>query len=353
MPEPIRFAIIGCGAVARTHVRALADIPDACVSALIGRSVQAPRELANEFGLTDVVVSETLDEAIRKTEIDAVIIATPSGSHFDCALLGAKAGKHVIIEMPLEITPERCDRIIDACDSAGVQLATIFQARFLPANQLLKQAIEAGKFGRLTLALANCPWWRSQDYYDSASWRGTWAYDGGGGLMNQGIHLVDLLLWFMGPAVEVSATTATLAHRGIEVEDTAIANIRFANGALGTITASTAAFPGSPRSLSIHGDQGSVVTVDDTIGAWQFADGNQPDVDSVQRNQIDLNQGAADPKSISHWGHYRQLQDIVGAIRTGRRPAVDGHEGRKAVQLVCKIYEAARSGQRIKLEHNS
>ena len=179
--------------------------------------------------------------------MEAVTIATPSGAHMEPAVAAAKAGKHVVVEKPLEVTLKKCDRIIEACDKAGVKLAAIFPSRFHDSSKLMKQAVDAGRFGRLTLGDAYVKWYRTQQYYDSGAWRGTWALDGGGALMNQAVHTVDLLAWLMGPVAEVQANTATLAHERIEVEDTAVATLQFANGALGIIEATTAAYPGVPQ----------------------------------------------------------------------------------------------------------
>src|SRR5204862_4161285 len=186
------------------------------------------------------------------------------------AVAAAEAGKHVVVEKPLEVTLERCDRILEACDRKGVKLCTIFPSRFADSNLALKSAVDAGRFGRLTLGETTCKWWRSQEYYDKGGWRGTWALDGGGALMNQAIHNVDLLLWMMGPATHVSAFTALLAHERIEVEDTAVACVRFASGALGVIEATTSVFPGLPKTIALHGNRGSVVIEQEDVLRWDF-----------------------------------------------------------------------------------
>ena len=351
MSAPLGFAIVGCGTIARFHVRALAEIPTARLVALVGRALDAPNRLVSEMGLTNVSVHANLADALQQPDVDAVIICTPSGDHLTPAIQAAEAGKHVVIEKPLEITPERCGRIIAACHRAGVQLCTIFPSRFADAIVALKAAVTDGRFGRLTLGETTCKWWRNQDYYESGSWRGTRALDGGGALMNQGIHNIDLLLWLMGPATQVTGATATLAHEHIEVEDTAVATVNFANGALGTIIATTSAYPGLAKTIAIHGDRGSAVVEQERVTAWQFAD-ELPDDASIRDNSVrnsGPSGGAADPKAISHEGHTRQLRDFVEAVRMGRKPAVDGHEGRKAVQLVCAIYEAARTGRSVTL----
>ena len=351
MTNPLGFAIVGCGTIARFHVRALAEVSGAKLVALVGRTKDAPTELAAEMCLTNIGIYSDLTAALLQPDIDVAIVCTPSGSHLELAEQAALAGKHIVVEKPLEITPVRCDQIITTCERAGVRLCTIFPSRFADSSQLLKSAITAGRFGRIALAETTCNWWRTQKYYDSAAWRGTWALDGGGALMNQAIHNVDLLQWFMGPAMQVSGFSTSVAHERIEVEDTCVATLKFANGALGVITATTAAFPGQAKTLSIHGDRGTVVIEGERIVTWQFADEQRDDAD-IRRaiNQSEQQpSGAADPKAISHENHRRQLQDIVDAIRTGRPSTIEGRDGRAAVQLIHAIYESSRTGRIIAL----
>ena len=230
LDRPLGFAIVGCGMIARFHARALAEVAGARVAALVSRDLTRAKSMAGELGLT-CHLDTNLAAVLTRPEVDAVIVTTPSGAHLEPAVAAAIAGKHVVVEKPLEITSARCDRIIAACDENRVKLCTIFPSRFGDANRLLKAAVDGGRFGRLTLGETTCKWWRSQEYYDEGGWKGTKALDGGGALMNQAIHNVDLLLWLMGPATRVSGFTATLAHERIEVEDTAVACLQFANGA--------------------------------------------------------------------------------------------------------------------------
>jgi predicted dehydrogenase len=257
----------------------------------------------------------------------------------------------VVVEKPLEISGQRCQAIIDACDHAGVRLCTIFPSRFGDANVALKAAVDAGKFGRMTLGEMTCKWWRTQQYYDEGGWKGTQALDGGGALMNQAIHNVDLLLWMMGPATHVSGFTAMLAHERIEVEDTAVAIIRFKSGALGVIQATTSVHPGYPKTIAIHGDMGSAVIEQDDVQRWDFTPETDADRSIQARfsSKIGASGGAADPKAISHEGHRRQLADFVAAVRENRAPKVDGREGRKSVDLIGAIYESNRTGKLVML----
>ncbi len=347
---PFGFAIVGCGLIARFHVRALAEVPAARLVALVSRIEANARKLANEMGLA-CATSTDLDGVLARKDINAVIVCTPSGAHMEPAIAAAKAGKHVVVEKPLEVTAERCDQIIAACDRAGVKLCTIFPSRFGDANRALKAAVDAGRFGRLSLGETACKWWRSQAYYDQGGWKGTKPLDGGGALMNQAIHNVDLLCWMMGPAVEVSGFTATLAHERIEVEDTAVACIRFANGALGVIQAATSAYPGLSKTIAIHGDKGSVVIEQDDVLRWEFTPETAEDLAVRTRfgKRTQASGGASDPAAISHTGHTRQLADFVDAIREQRQPLVDGREGKKAVEVIEAVYRSAAAGHSVRL----
>ncbi|MFO0824135.1 MAG: Gfo/Idh/MocA family oxidoreductase [Gemmataceae bacterium] len=351
MPSPFGFAIVGCGMIARYHVRAIAEIPGARVAALVSRTPASAQKLIAETGIPTCPIFSTVEEAVKAPGVDAVIITTPSGAHLEPALTAAAAGKHVVVEKPLEITGPRCQQIIDACDRAKVQLCTIFPSRFADSNVTLKAAVDTGKFGRLTLGEASNKWWRSQAYYDEGGWKGTQALDGGGAVMNQAIHNVDLLLWMMGPAASVCGFTATLAHERIEVEDTAVAAIRFQNGALGVITATTSVHPGYPKQIAIHGDRGSAVIEQEDVLKWDF-NPPTPDDDVVKSRfaaKVGASGGAADPKAISHEGHRRQLADFVDAVQANRLPKVDGREGKKSVELICAIYESNRTRRVVEL----
>jgi len=257
----------------------------------------------------------------------------------------------VVVEKPLEITLERCDRIIEACDRRPVKLCTIFPSRFGDANRALKKAVDSGRFGRLTLGETTCKWWRPQSYYDEGGWKGTKALDGGGALMNQAIHNIDLLSWMMGPVTHVTGFTATLAHERIEVEDTAVACLRFSNGALGVIQAATSVHPGFPKTIAVHGDRGSVVIEQDDILRWNFNPETDEDKKVLERfaQKTGASGGSSNPAAISHEGHARQLADFVKAIESGGKPLVDGREGRKAVEIIQSIYRSAETGRTVQL----
>jgi UDP-N-acetyl-2-amino-2-deoxyglucuronate dehydrogenase len=345
------FAIVGCGMIARFHARALADIPGARIVALADSDLPRAHKLADELGLAHSNAYPDNAPMLARRDVDIVIVATPSGVHMEPAVAAAQAGKHVVVEKPLEITLERCDRIIEACDKNRVKLCTIFPSRFADANRALKDAVDAGRFGRLTLGETTCKWWRSQAYYDQGGWRGTKALDGGGALMNQAIHNVDLLLWMMGPATQVTGHIATLAHDRIEVEDTAVACLRFASGALGVIEATTSVHPGYPKTIAVHGDKGSAVIEQEDVLRWDFSPETPQDKAIKERfaQKVAASGGSSDPSAISHVYHARQLADFVQALESGRRPAVDGREGRRAVQVILAVYESAATGRTITL----
>ena len=340
------FGIIGCGMIAEYHARAIAEIPGARVVAAYSRSKANGDRIAKAG--PDVTVYDDLDRMLAHPGLDVVCVCTPSGAHLEPSVRAARAGKHVVVEKPLEITVPRCDAIIDACDAASVRLCAIFPSRFSPANIALKEAIDAGRFGRLTLGDTYVKWWRTQDYYDSGGWRGTQALDGGGALMNQAIHNVDLLQWLMGDVVSVQAITATLCHERIEVEDTAVAIVRFRNGALGVIEAATSAYPGLLKRTEIHGAEGSARVEQDDVLLWTFRVPRAGDEGMVSKQGTGSG-GAADPRDINHAGHREQIRDFLQAIDGGRPPIVDGREGRKAVEIIRAIYHSARTGQAVSL----
>ena len=342
------FGIVGCGMIAEFHAAAIRDIPNArlvAVSDVVEASAQRSAESHGVEGYTDH------QKMTERDDIDTVCVCTPSGFHMDPAVDAAKAGKHVVVEKPLEVTLARCDAIIQAAADAGVKLCGIFPSRFHKCNQFVKRAIDACRFGRLTLADVYNKWWRSQAYYDSGGWRGTWKLDGGGALMNQGIHVIDLLLWMMGPVRTVMAFTDTLCHERIEVEDTAVAALRFECGALGVIEGATSVYPGMLKRMEISGDKGTVVITEEDIVKWDFEE-EVPDDEWIRSEFAAHGKtggGASDPMAISHDGHRQQLLDLIAAIEQDRAPSVDGPEARKAVELILAIYVSAHEQRMVEL----
>lgn len=344
----IGFGIVGCGMIANFHAKAIADIRGAKLEACFDTFPASADRLAKSTGCR---AYHNLDAMLADPKVDIVTIGTPSGAHMEPALAAAKAGKHLIIEKPLEITLRRCDRIIEACKKNKVTLSAIFPSRFHQSSLELKKAVEAKRFGRLTMGDAYVKWFRSQEYYDSGAWRGTWELDGGGALMNQAIHDVDLLTWLMGPVVEVRAQSATLAHKRIDVEDTVVATLRFKNGALGVIEASTAAYPGYLKRIEISGSEGSAVLEEEEIKVWDFAKTNRRDAAMLKKLNAagSTGGGASDPTAIGHHGHTEQFRNVIQAIRTRKKPAVDGLEGRRSVEIILAIYKACETGRAVHL----
>ncbi len=291
----------------------------------------------------DVPCETSYDALLARDDIDVVCVCTPSGQHAQQTIAAARAGKHVLVEKPIALSLEDADAMIDACRLAGVLLAVALQRRTDPAFRSARAAIEQGKLGRLVLGSVSVPYVRPQSYYDSAAWRGTWSLDGGGALMNQGVHLADLLLWYMGDAVEVHAAADTLAHP-IEVEDCLAATLRFANGALGSIAATTAAAPGFPHRVEIYGDRGGVQFEGESIIRWSVEGAEPGTAPAAGSTPIAAGAGAS-PTGIGSEGHTRLINDLVDALHTGRPPLVSGEEGRRSLALVLAIYESARTGQ--------
>jgi predicted dehydrogenase len=344
------FGLIGCGMIAEFHTKAINELENASAVAAFSRT-KANGEKIAALASGQCEIYDDFDAFLAHPGLNVVCVCTPSGAHMDPAVQAARAGKHVVVEKPLEITLPRCDAIIRACDENGVRLCTIFPSRFTEANQVLKRAIDAGRFGRLTLGDTYVKWWRTQQYYDSGGWRGTWELDGGGALMNQSIHNVDLLQWLMGDVETVMALTATLVHERIEVEDTAVAALRFKNGALGVIEAATSAFPGLLKRTEIHGEHGSARVEQDDITLWEFRD-KLPSDEPITANiaaASGFKAGASDPRGITHIGHRDQLRDFLEAIDLSRAPLVDGREGRRSVEIIRAIYQSNQTGRAVTL----
>jgi predicted dehydrogenase len=340
--QPIRFAIAGAGMVARYHAEAIAATPGAELVAICRSGAGAPAEAAARFG---VPCEPSFAALLARGDLDAVCICTPSGLHAEQAIAAARAGKHVLAEKPLALTLADADAMIAACQQHGVRLGVALQRRADPAFQALRAAIASGGLGRIAMATLSMPYLRGQAYYDSAAWRGTWALDGGGVLMNQGIHLVDLLLWLVGDEVaEVRAAATTLAH-AIEVEDCLAATLRFAGGGLGSLAATTAAPPGFAHRLEIYGERGAVQIAGEQIVHWSGADSAELRPHLAAPGQPAEAGAGASPSGIGTTGHARLLADFTAAIRDGRDPLVTGAEARRSLALVLAIYAAAGVGQ--------
>jgi len=327
-------AVVGLGR-GRAHVKALLRAEGAELLAVCDKNRQAAEQVAAEFG---VDAYTDLGELLKREDIDLVHVCTPSGLHTEMLLQIAEAGKHAITEKPLDITLERIDSAVEAFASRNLHLGCIFQSRFIPAVRKMKQAVDEGRLGKLVLGNAHVKWYRTQEYYEqSGGWRGTWKWDGGGSLMNQSVHTIDLLQWMMGPVESVVGLTQVRAHQ-IETEDLGVALVKFRNGAFGTIVGTTAAYPGFGTTLEIFGENGGITLKDNKITAWKIRGENMEAEEAEMLKNLDP---AVDSTFL-------QIQDMVDAVRFNRAPQITGREGRNAVEIVLAIYESSRTGKEIR-----
>lgn len=365
-----RIAIIGCGIIGRHHAIVTSRHPGFRVTALVDPDPLAIEKvlatIAEEGGEVPAV-SASIAEACDRDDVDLAVIATPSGMHTEQGMEALDHGVHVVIEKPLDVAVDRGRRFAERAQQAaanGQLTSVISQHRFDPANAAIAAGVHEGGFGTVTSALASMAWYRSQGYYDQGDWRGTWALDGGGAVMNQAVHTVDLLRWFLGRPVEIYAATGRLAHDRIEVEDTAVATIRFESGALATLHATTAAFPGLQTRIQVHGTQGSAVVNEDRLeyffasprseefGTHGFSAHSGVVVENQAEQQVPAEQLASSPKPTENFieGHYRQYDDIAEALTTGRPPGVTADEALLSLALVRSIYVSATLGQPVQFD---
>ena len=332
----VRIGLLGTGNVSDTHARAARELAGVEVVAWWGRDRERAVGMARAYGGEPY---GELERFLAHRPMDAVVVGTPSGLHAEHARAAARRGLHVLVEKPLDITTARIDALIEECEQAGVTLGVIFQDRAAPDLVWLKRILAAGALGTPILGSVRVKWHRPPTYYADSAWRGTRELDGGGALMTQGIHSVDLLLWLFGDVERVFAVTRTALH-AIDVEDTAVACLEFASGAVGTLEATTAAFPGFPRRLELTGSAGTIVVEHDRVVALEL----RTPPPSLPPGEASANPSASSPVVTDARGHGRVLADFVAAIRTGAAPLCDGREGRKSVALVEAMYRSARTG---------
>ncbi len=331
------FAILGAGMVAEYHLNAIQECAD-LGARLVGvghYNTARYEDISQRFGAP----ASSYDELLADPAVDAVCICTPSGQHAQQAIAAASSGKHVLVEKPMAISLADADAMIAACRANGVQLGVCLQRRAEPLFRRVHDAIHGGDLGEITLGVVTMPYFRDEPYYAQAEWRGTWAMDGGGVLMNQGIHIIDLLLWFLGDPVEVHAF-ADSRHRSVEIEDTAGAVLRFANGSVATITATVATEPGFPHRLEVYGTNGGIQIEGESVLRWGLADESKATVEPwpVATEQVDPGM-AGDPRGISTSGHIAILKDFIAGIRRGEDPVIDGAEGRRSLAAILAVYE--------------
>lgn len=335
------IGLIGGGNISETHARAALALPGVEIAAIYGTNAQKVTRLSAEHGGKPY---SDWAEFLAHRPMDLVAIGSPSGLHAAQGIAAAQRGLHVLTEKPIDITTERADALIAAADEAGVKLGVFFQDRCKPDILRVKKAVDAGVLGRPILADARVKWYRPPEYYANSRWRGTWALDGGGALINQAVHTVDLMLWMFGDVASVQAASKTSLH-AIEAEDTLVALLEFANGALGVLQATTSAFPGYPRQLELTGSEGTLIIAQDRLLA---ADLRNPPADLQGGGKADQNPSASSPVVSDSRGHQAVLEDFLQAIQTNTAPRCDGREGRRSLALVEAIYAACRSGERVR-----
>ena len=348
------FGIVGAGVISAMHAEAISSLPGARLAAVTDVDAQRAAALAEAHGAS---AEPGLDELLGRPDVDVVCVCVPSGMHAQVGVRAAAAGKHLVVEKPIDVTLAAADRLIAAAEEAGVAMTVVSQTRFEPGLTELRGLLDEGALGRLVYGEATTKWYRTQGYYDSAAWRGTWALDGGA-LMNQGVHYVDLLRWCAGPVTEVTALCQTSGHR-LEAEDVALALLRFASGAAGTIIASTAMYPGFPQRLELAGTGGTVVVEDAQIvhrslladRGGSAAPGGRPGPDGTGSGDRagQSPAAAANPAAVGSSGHAAQIADLLAAIDEGRPPAVTGQNGRDALEIICAVYQSAREGRTVTL----
>lgn len=335
--DRLGWGIIGCGVIAPTHANAVRDSGTANVVACCDVVPGLAKQFAEKYA-PGARAYTSMDEMLNDPEIQAVSICTPSGMHSQCCIAAAQAGKHILCEKPLDISLQAIDAAIAAAEEYDVKLSGVFQRRTYASSKKVREAVKSGKLGKLVIGDAYQKYFRSHQYYASGSWRATWELDGGGALMNQGVHGIDLLLYLMGDVKRLSAYARRLV-RNIEVEDTAVAIVEFVNGAVGVIEGTTSVTPGYGCRIEISGDNGTIVLNEDKITTWDI-----PGEDSEADSGAAGKSTAADPTALTASGHTAHVIDLCGAIRDNREPEIPGSEARRAVQVIKAIYKSSREG---------
>lgn len=342
----MNFGIIGCGVIAFTHATALKQLGRYGCQLYAVCDIIA--EKADEFAKTHDAekIYYNYHDLLADPNVDIVCVCTPSGIHGEVCMAAAEADKAIVCEKPMEITPAKITDIVHTVERTGVKMQCIFQRRLMPVAIAVRQAIADGKFGKICMANAQLKYYRDQNYYNSAGWRGTWDMDGGGALMNQGVHGVDLILWMLNEPVDTIYGKAETLARNIAVEDTAAALLTMKSGTLCTIESATTAYPGFSTTFCIHGEKGSVIFNDKGIVEWNFIDKeNAP----VRPDSGEAVGGAGNPTDIGIYGHICLLRDIADAVANDHRPLIPPQEAELAVKVICSIYESSKTGKAVRL----
>ena len=345
----IGFGVVGLGMGAH-HAKAVSDAEGARLVAVCDVDEGRLRKVASEYG---VKAYRNYEDLLADPDVQVVNICTPSGMHADMGIKAVQAGKHILVEKPPDVTVEKVDKLIDAVRRAGVKAGVTFQSRTFPLNRRIKAAVEEGRLGRLIGVDAWLPWWRAQSYYEGphGSWKGTWTLDGGGSLMNQGVHTVDLLQWIVGPVRSVMGRYGAFAH-DIEAEDTTVAILSFSCGAVGTLMTTTCAYPGLPQMVLLYGENGTIMKEEDTLKVWRIREERE---EEEEREMLRLygprrKEGtttASDPMAVGSAGHRWLVEDMTQAIREDREPYITLESARHTVEIVTAIYQSSRTGREV------
>ncbi|MCW9706848.1 Gfo/Idh/MocA family protein [Fodinibius salsisoli] len=335
METNYKLGLVGCGSISGTHAAAIADTQDGTLTAAYSRTESRLEEFCEQY---EVQGYSEYDQFLSEADIDTVVICTPSGTHLDYGMQAARAGKHVIVEKPVEVTLERAQALIDCCKEEGVKLAVIYQNRFIEDIQKMKEVVSSGSLGKPVMVDASVKWFRNQEYYDSGGWRGTLDLDGGGAVINQAIHTVDLMLWMCGEVESLQAFKGTLTHESIEGEDNAVAALQFNNGAIGVFHASTSVVPAQDRKIEIHAQEGTACLKGDVLTITGVDSAYNPDNNNGEMSGA----GADDPMAgMSHDNHRKQYDQILKAFREDTEPVVSGKESLKSLAFVEALYKSS------------
>lgn len=338
--KKLGFGIIGTGAIASHHAAAIRAYEGSELVAVCSGTASRAKQAQEKFG---VQAYHELEEFLANPGIDVVCICTHSGAHMEPGIAAAKAGKHVLLEKPIEVSLDRADQLIAACREHGVKLGVIFQNRFNSGYIKVREAVKEGKLGKLIMGSAMINWYRDPAYYNTSHWKGTLQGDGGAALINQGIHTIDLLLDVMGDVESVYGQVKTVVH-DIQGEDLGAAILNFKNGAMGTITGGTSLYPGYPERLEVYGEKGSIILEGGKIKAW-----NVQGEAGHEEFQSSHGSGASDPMAIDFKLHLAQIKDMAEAIHENKDPLVTGEIGRKSLELILGIYQSSKEGKSIQL----
>ena len=351
MQNYIGFGIIGCGVIGDIHAKSINNTNGAKLIAVSDINLEKAKKYGQKY---NVKYYQDYKKLLERKDIDVVNICVPTGMHMQFCVDAAEARKNILCEKPLEVTLDKIDYINKVVHKNNVKLGVVFQKRFQESSRRIKEALEDKKLGKVISGSIYMKYYRNQEYYDSANWRGTWKYDGGGCLMNQGIHDIDLLQWFLGPAKSVYAITDTVAHKRIEVEDIAIAIIKFKNGAKGVIEASTSCYPGFPSLLQIYGRLGTITLRDDKIIDWKFINPTKIDLNFskqilIQKKTEQDDVDHSDPITVLKNRHKYQIKDMIRAINNNISPEITGEEARKSIEIIQAIYKSSRTREEVTL----